>query len=234
MKNHKETDMYEPIKNLLQSQGFIVRGEVKSCDIAALKGDTLWVVEMKLSANITLLYQAMERQTTANAVFIAIPQPKNSRDKNFLALQKLLSKLELGLITVALDSPLKYAEIILFPNEKKRLNKKNAAIKNEALNRTVDTAGGLTKEKINTAYREKCIKAATMLEAFGTASPKILQAHGCEKDIANVLRANYFGWFENVERGTYAITSACRQYLDENASTPLVTYYRLLAGTYKK
>ena len=90
---HKECEMYEPIKNLLVSQGFIVRGEVKGCDIAAVQGETLWVVEMKLSANITLVYQAMERQNGATGVFVAIPRPKNSRDSNFRSFQKLIEKL---------------------------------------------------------------------------------------------------------------------------------------------
>jgi len=224
---HKESDMYEPIKNLLISQGFIVRGEVKGCDIAAVQGETLWVVEMKLSANITLIYQAMERQTAATGVFVAIPRPKNARDSNFRSLQKLLKKLDIGLITVAMDSPLKNAEILIFPGEKIRANKKSASIKKEIFGRTADTTGGITKEKINTAYRERCIKIASLIEAKGESSAKTLVSYGCEKDTNNILRANYFGWFEKISKGTYDITESARKYLKENETSPLITYYRM-------
>jgi hypothetical protein len=223
----KESDMYEPIKALLISQGFIVRGEVKGCDIAAVSGETLWVVEMKLSANITLIYQAMERQAAATAVFVAIPRPKNSRCSNFRSFKKLLEKLELGLITVAMDSPVRYAEILIFPGEKTRANKKTAAIKKEIFGRTTDTTGGISKEKINTAYRERCIKIASLLEAKGPATAKILVSFGCDKDTGNILRANYFGWFEKTTKATYDLTASARNYLSENEASPLITYYRM-------
>jgi len=231
----KESDMYEPIKSLLVSQGFIVRGEVKGCDIAAVSGEMLWVIEMKLAANITLIYQAMERQSAANGVFVAIPRPKNARDKNFKALQKLLKKLELGLITVAMDSPAQFAEVIFFPGgtgakKTKAAVAKNEAIKKEIFGRTTDTVGGTTKKKINTAYRERCVKIACILEAHDEVSLKTLREQFNEKNLSNMMRANYFGWFKKTEPQTYEITDICRKYLDENMSEPLVTYYRMKAA----
>ncbi|MCL1843984.1 MAG: DUF2161 family putative PD-(D/E)XK-type phosphodiesterase [Defluviitaleaceae bacterium] len=227
----KESDMYEPIRNLLISQGFIVRGEVKGCDIAAVSGDTLWVVEMKLSANITLIYQAMERQGLSDSVFVAIPRPRNTREGNFPALQKLLKKLNLGLITVAMDSPKKHAEIIFFPNESSRRkeNKKTAAVKREIFGRTADSVGGTNKAKINTAYRERCVRIACLLEAKGPLSAKTLVGYGCEKDANTILRANYSGWFRKVEKGIYELTQAGRDYLCQNETASLVAYYRMKA-----
>ncbi|MCL2388225.1 MAG: DUF2161 family putative PD-(D/E)XK-type phosphodiesterase [Defluviitaleaceae bacterium] len=223
--------MYEPVRNLLTTQGFIVRGEVKGCDIAAIQGETLWIVEMKLSANITLIYQAMERQTATNHVFIAIPRPRKATDANFRALQKLLKKLDLGLITVALDSPVKHAEIIIFPaaTRVKKETKKSAAIKKEILGRTTDTIGGTSKTAINTAYRERCVKIACLLEAKGPLSAKILVQQGCEKDAYSILRSNYSGWFAKVSKGIYGLTDAGCNYLNENSATPLVAYYRMKA-----
>lgn len=229
-KNFTESDMYAPIKNLLLTQGFIVRGEVKGCDIAAVSGETLWVVEMKLSANITLIYQAMERQTAANGVFVAVPRPKNAREKNFRSLQKLLKKLGLGLITVALDSPTQHAEILFFPAEAAKKNVKSAAIKKEIFGRTTDTIGGVSQKKVNTAYREKCIRIACIIEAKGEISPKTLVQMGCEKNAGNILRANYFGWFEKICAGTYDITDIGRNYLEEHKNSTLVTYYRMKAA----
>ena len=226
----KESDMYEPIKNLLTSQGFIVRGEVKGCDIAAIKEGVLWIVEMKLNANITLIYQAMERQTATENVFIAIPRPKTNRDGTFRSLQKLLKKLNLGLITVALDSPTKHAEILFFPNQpKNKSNKKTEAITKEILGRTTDTTGGAAKTKINTAYRERCVRVACILEEKGQLRPMDLVNFGCERDAASILRLNAFGWFKNVKRGVYALTNVGKTYLTENEASSLVTYYRMKA-----
>jgi len=230
-KTFKESDMYEPIKALLTSQGFIVRGEVKGCDIAAIQGETLWVVEMKLSANITLIYQAMNRQSATENVFVAVPRPKSSREGNFPSLQKLLKKLGIGLITVALDSPVKHAEILIFPDnsKKKKETKKTAAIKKEIFGRTTDSLGGTTKTAVNTAYRERCVRIACLIEAKGALSAKNLREFGCEKDAYSILRANYFGWFKKIAKGIFDITEVGLNYLKENESASLITYYRMKA-----
>ncbi|MCL1878156.1 MAG: DUF2161 family putative PD-(D/E)XK-type phosphodiesterase [Defluviitaleaceae bacterium] len=225
----KESDMYEPIKNLLTSQGFIVRGEVKGCDVAAVRGEELWIVEMKLSANLTLIFQAMARKEAAENVFIAVPRPKSGRDKNFRSLKKLVKKLELGLITVALDSPVKLAEIITFPEGTKRENKKSASIKKEIFGRTTDSPGGTAGAKINTAYRERSVKIACLLEAKGAQSAKSLRAMGCEGDTYTILRGNPYGWFKKIAAGIYDITDVGQNYLKQNESISLVTYYRMKA-----
>jgi len=226
----KESDMYEPIRDLLEEQGFIVRGEVKGCDIAAVKEGILWVVEMKLSANLTLIYQAMERQTATDWVFIAIPRPRLARDGNFLNLQKLLKKLNLDLITVALDSPTKHAEILIFPGGRaNKENKKSTAIRKELLGRTTDTTGGTTKTAINTAYRERSVRIACLLESKGQLRPRDLVQYGCEKDASSILRLNVFGWFKNIERGVYEISGVGRAYLSNNEASSLIVYYRMKA-----
>lgn len=228
---YKETDLYQPIKDLLTSQGFTVRGEVKSCDIAAVKDDMLWVVEMKLTANLTLVLQAMERQTATDWVFAAIPRPKTTRSGNFPAFKRLLKKLQIGLITVALDSPAKFAEIILFPTgSAAKTTKKSAAIRREVAGRTADTTGG-GKTKVNTAYRERCIRIACLLEAHGPLSAGILtKTHGCEKDAYSILRSNNYNWFEKTARGQYALNNTGTAYLQENAAEKLIVYYRMRAA----
>jgi len=226
MRAYKETDMYEPIRNLLTRQGFTVRGEVKGCDIVAINGETMWAVEMKLSANITLIYQAMARQMATDWVFVAIPRPKNSKSGTFLKLKKLIKKLQLGLITVALDSPLRHAEVIIFPIGKDdKGNKKAAALKREVLGRTIDTIGGTTKTQINTAYRERCVRIACLLKANATLKPKELVKMGCEKDAGHILRSNNYGWFNKVSMGVYELSSLGVEYLNANAQDELVKFY---------
>ena len=218
--------MYEPIRQLLNELGFIVRGEVKNCDVAAIKEDELWVVEMKLSANLTLLCQAMERKTITNFVFIAIPRPKNSRNRNFSLLKKIISKLELGLILVSLDSPIPLAEIAIHPQGNKKNNpKKSESVRKEILGRSSDTAGGASNTKVSTAFREKCIKIACLMEAAGELGSRELLKLGCEKDTATVLRNNHYGWFSKTGNGKYILSTTGKEYLHSNANSPLVVFY---------
>src|SRR5687767_1484846 len=49
-------------------------------DVVARRGAELWVVEVKTSFSIALLFQAMDRRRTAHRVFIAAPYSKNIRD----------------------------------------------------------------------------------------------------------------------------------------------------------
>lgn len=226
-----ETDLYEPIKQLLVSQGFTVKGEVKRCDIAAVKEDTLWVVEMKLHFNITLLYQAMERLVITDQVFVAVPRPRRANDKNYRMMRKVLQKLELGLITVSMDSPCRTAEIILFPGGKLvKNNKASARVLREIAGRVAgDTAGG-SKTIINTAYRERCIRVACLFKKHGVLSARTLTTkHGCEKDSYNLLRANHYGWFRKIGRGQYTLTLEGEKYLQDNENSGVVAYYRMKA-----
>ena len=228
----KETDLYEPVRDMLAAQGFTVRGEVKGCDVAAVKDDALWVVEMKLRLNITLLYQAMERLRITDQVFVAVPRPRRANDKNYRAAERLLKKLELGLITVSLDSPVKTAEIILFPGGKPDKRSKAAeTIRREIGGRTGDTAGGGVKTAINTAYRERCVRIACLLEGKGPlTAPELIRRYDCEKDAYAVMRDNHYGWFTNTGRGRFNLTQAGRSYLDENGNGAVVAYYRMKAA----
>jgi hypothetical protein len=226
---HKETDLYEPVKRLLTSQGFIVRGEVKGCDVTALKDDMLWVVELKLSFNMTLLYQAMERQALTGWVFVAVPRPLRANDGKYRLMQRVLKKMELGLITVSLDSAVPMAEVVLFPGGKaNKTNKAAKAVRKEISGRTMDTAGGANKTAVNTAFRERCVRIACLLEAKGPLSgTELIKKYNCGKDANRIMYINTYGWYERVGKGLYGLSPAGYAYLNENADNSLIAYYRM-------
>jgi hypothetical protein len=63
-----ETALYLPVKRFLEKLGFTVKGEVGGCDLVALSaGDPPIVVigELKLSFNLELLLQAVDRAARA-------------------------------------------------------------------------------------------------------------------------------------------------------------------------
>ena len=61
----RETDLYGPVREYLEAQGYRCR-EVNRCDLTAIEGDELIVVEMKTSFNLKLLCQAVKRQRSLN------------------------------------------------------------------------------------------------------------------------------------------------------------------------
>ena len=219
----KETDMYKPIKHLLESRGFTVKGEVKNCDIAAMCGDELWIVEMKHNLSVKLLYQAMSRLALTPCVFVAIPRPKRA-DKNFRSAQKVIKKLELGLIVVALDSEAPFAEIVLTPGKAHRIYKKSAAIRKEIEGRIGDTPGGSSKTTITTLYRERCIKIACVLNKHEKpVSPReLIHEYKCGKGVGVILQRNYYGWFERISHGRYTLSDIGRDFLVKNFDNPVV------------
>ena len=218
----KESDLYAPIKSLLESHNFIVKGEVKNCDIAAIRDDELWIVELKRHMSVDLIYQAMTRQAISPFVFVAIPRPKRV-NKQML---KLLKKLELGLITVAMDSPVVHAQIVLFPNVKNiKYGKKAALLRREINGRVSDTPGGSTGIPIITAYKERCIKIACFLSQVESISPKELRQQGCEQGTGAILLQNHYGWFERISRGRYSLTENGHNFLKNNANSPVISHY---------
>lgn len=205
--------MYRPLHDYLVKQGYMVRGEVRNCDIAAVKGEDLVVVEMKRSPNVQLLAQAAERQKIAESVYVAVPRPANKRRWNAdsRGVQHLLRRLELGLILVSTTRGRPPVEVVFHPvpyDRRRRRNGRRAVIE-EIERRSADfNQGGSCRRKIATAYRESAIHIACALEQRGPMSPKALRALGTGEKTLSILYRNVYGWFDRVDRGLYALNAA--------------------------
>lgn len=74
-KGMRESDLYLPLKRLLESQDYEVKGEIQDCDVLAVRGhEDPVVVELKLSLNLDLILQAVERLSLTPKVYIGIPR----------------------------------------------------------------------------------------------------------------------------------------------------------------
>ena len=229
MADFKETDLYEPIRTFLEEEGYQVQAEVKDCDIAAVKGGQLIIVELKKAFNLKLVYQGLERQSLTDQVFVAIPRPaKGAREKAWKDMLKLLKRLELGLLTVALDSPLKTVDVVLEPSDSpiRKNKKKKEQVRGELENRQVNVnVGGMTRRKIMTAFREKSIRLACLLEKEGQVSTASLRERGLEEYIV-ILGRNYDKWFQRVEKGVYALSEKGKEALEKEEYAKAVAFYR--------
>lgn len=226
-----EVDLYKPIQNHFRQQGYEVYGEVNDCDITAVKGNELIVIELKLSLNVELLVQATKRQRLADLVYIAVPKPKyNLYSKKWKDICHLIRRLELGLIIVSFEKGAPQMEIKVSPaafDRKKSMQqskKKRERLLKEIEGRHGDyNVGGSSKTKIMTAYKENCIHIACLLQRFGPSSPKALRKMGAGDKTLLILNKNYYGWFERVQRGVYIISG---KGTSELKSYPqLVAYY---------
>ncbi len=229
MPDFKETDLYLPVKSLFEDLGFTVKSEVKDCDIFAVKDDKTVVAELKKSFNITLVYQLLNRQTFCKNVYAVIPRPKKgAKDNNFKSMVKLCKKLDFGLITVALDSPVMFAEIILSPNEINSITnyKKKISVEKEAVLRSGDyNTGGSTGKKIITAYREKSLELLCLISVYGPFSGAKLRQMGYEKGAYSILYKNYYKWFEKTGKGVYGISKTGENALEDEQYKSIVGYY---------
>ena len=213
----KETDLYQPVKSYLEKAGYSVKAEVKSCDIVAMKNDEIIIVELKLSFNLELIFQIIDRQKKCDSVYAALPLPedlfKNSKWKSVKA---LLRRLNTGLIFI---SESRNVQIVFHPAEFDSKKSRSAnmkhrrAIINEFESRSFDgNTGGSTRKKLMTAYRESCVKIAVFLKKHKKAAPKDMKEIGIEtKKAQMILNRNYYGWFEHPENGIYTLSKLGRK-----------------------
>jgi hypothetical protein len=226
-----EVDLYKPIQTYFSREGYEVYGEVKDCDIVAVKGDELVVIELKLTLSVDLLIQAAKRQRLTDKVYIAIPKPKYRKNsRQWTDKCHLIRRLELGLIVVSFAGMGIKAEIMFPPspfNHRKSISQskvKRKAILKEIEGRSADfNVGGSTRTKIMTAYKESCIQIGCYLEKLGPLSPKVLIQLGTGDKTSSILTKNYYGWFERIKRGTYEITEKGKQEINEFPD--LMNYY---------
>lgn len=230
MQEWKESDLYEPVCSFLTKEGFTVRAEVKNCDIAAKKGERLIIVELKKAFNLKLVYQAIERQSLSKEVFVAIPRPqKGQNTKPWKSMLKLLKRLELGLLTVALDSGLKTVDVVLEPADSAVWKNRNKIqkLKKEFDNRQFDlNIGGINRKKIVTAYREKAIELACIIEKKETISYQELKEMEKDKNQIHMLQTNVYHWFERVSRGVYQLSEEGKQFLLSKEWQEIKEFYR--------
>lgn len=228
-----ETDLYEPIRAFLESEGYQVQAEIKNCDVYAVKDGETIIVELKKAFNLKLVYQGIDRQSVTENVYLAIPRPtKGQNEKSWKDMLRLLKRLELGLLTVALDSPTKNVDVILEPSDSmvRKNRKKQERLQAEAENRQVtdSNVGGMTRRKVMTAYREKAIELCCILEKNETITCEQLRQMGKDKKYEDILRRNVNHWFERVKKGEYALSAEGVNALYDEDYEKLIVFYREL------
>ena len=228
-----ETDLYPLLHAYLTAQGYTVRGEVKHCDIAAVKGDDLIVIEMKLALNLPLLAQGVRRQQMTDSVYLAVPRPPNHAKwmRQMRGVFRVLRRLELGLLLVSLKPGKAPVEAVFhpLPFERRKRGGARRAVLEEIGRRSGDfNLGGSTRRPLVTAYRENAIQITCYLADCGEMKPRQLRALGTGPKTLSILSRNVYGWFSRTGRGLYAVTSKGSEALAKYPE--LVRHYRTFSG----
>ena len=207
-----ESDLYAPVKALLEGQGYVVKGEVRGCDVVGVRGaEPPVVVELKRAFGLGLVLQGVDRLALTDLVYLAVGAwPKQMKN-----VRKLCRRLGLGFIVVAGTK----ADVVLDPAPyKPRPNKRKAGrMLGEHARRVGDPnlGGQAMRAPLMTAYRQEALRCAALLAANGPMKVAALRAACAAPKAAQILQDDVYGWFERVERGVYTITPKGRLGLEQ-------------------
>ena len=199
-----ESDLYGPVRSYLEGLGYDVKGEVKDCDVAAVRDGELIVVELKRGFTLELVFQAMDRQRVADGVYVAVPLPKRGyMDPRVPEMRSLCRRLELGLIFVGFTSRgAGQVDVAVHPKEAsapRRDKKRRLAVLREHGDRTGSAnTGGVSRKKILTAYKEQALLAVRILRDRGPLTAADVKKLGGPPNAAAILGRNALGWFDRM------------------------------------
>ncbi len=202
----KEADLYPDLKAFLEAQGYEVKAEIGACDIMAMRGaEPAVIVEMKLSFSLALVLQGVARQAMFDDVYLAVPAPKKGWPVRYKDILALCRRLGLGLLVVSVGQGVE-AHLDPAPYQPRRATARAGRLLREFQRRVGDpNLGGTTGVKRMTAYRQDALRCLVVLAAGPLKAAGVAKASGVAK-AAPLMRADYYGWFDRVSLGVYALT----------------------------
>jgi hypothetical protein len=206
-----ETSLYLPVKSFLEEAGYVVKGEVGGCDLVGLSNDdppVVVVAELKLSFNLELILQAVDRATISNEVWIAARISSSGRgresDKRY---RNLCRRLGVGMLGISDAGEVSVIVGSVSPMPRTDLKRRSRLMREHQKRRGDPVLGGSTRTPIMTAYRQQALACAATL----TAGPlRVRDIRTNVPDAGKILLSNVYGWFERLDRGVYALTEAGR------------------------
>ncbi|MBB3148158.1 hypothetical protein FHS21_004601 [Phyllobacterium trifolii] len=206
-----ETSLYLPVKSFLEKAGYVVKGEVGGCDLVGLSSDdppVVVVAELKLSFNLELILQAVDRSTVSNEVWIAARISSSGKgreaDKRY---RNLCRRLGVGMLGISDAGEVSVIVGSVSPMPRTDPKRRSRLMREHQKRRGDPVLGGSTRTPIMTAYRQQALACAATL----TAGPlRVRDIRTTVPDAGKILLSNVYGWFERLDRGVYALTEAGR------------------------
>ncbi len=206
-----ESDLYLPVKRFLEWQRYEVKGEVGGCDIVAVRGDEeLVVVELKLSLNLELVLQAVDRLAVTSKVYVGVPVVNHNLRRRRRRTVKLLRMLGLGMLVIDPHVAEHGVDVVLDPGEyrPRPSRRRRELLLGEFVRRVGDPnlGGASVRNGIMTAYRQRALEIASFLQTNGpTKASRVASAIGDPK-ARDILYRDVYGWFDRPSNGIYALS----------------------------
>lgn len=223
----QEIDLYPPLKKYLERQGYEVKGEILNCDVVALRhGGPPIIVELKLSLNLTILLQAVDRMKISQTIYIGVPIGLAILKKRRKQTIKLMRMLSIGLIVIDPKAKIGGVDVLCDPGEYKprQIKKQTQRLLKEFQERVGDPNQGGTSMKrgLMTAYRQKALAISEYLMIHGNTKASIIANSLEEPKTRAILYDNVYGWFDRLGKGVYTISprgnSELPEWLSKNDS----------------
>jgi len=212
----KESDLYLPVKRFLESQNYEVKGEVQNCDVLAVRGkEAPVVVELKLSLNLNVVLQAVERLSLTPKVYIGVPEQCKILKRRRRRIIKLLRMLGLGLVAIDSYRETGSVNVLLDPGEYKprKSRHRQERLLGEFMKRVGDpNLGGSERRKgIMTVYRQRALAIARFLQKQGPTKASHIARTLREPKARDILYRDVYGWFDRVSLGVYELSPRGKQ-----------------------
>lgn len=216
----KEVDLYPPVKAFLEGQGYAVKGEVRDCDVVALRGgEPPVIVELKTSFGLPLILQGVRRLSLTDAVYLAFPAGLGPWRRQRRDALSLCRRLGLGVLIVSPGGGRRKAgvEAALDPGpyQPRKNAKRVGLLLREFERRQGDpTLGGANRRPVMTAYRQDALRCARFIGEQGARRPAEIRDAADVDKAGAILQRDVYGWFERLERGVYGLSERGRQALE--------------------
>lgn len=206
----RETDLYLPVKRLLEGQGYTVKGEVGAADVVAMRedDDEPVIVELKAGFSLSLFHQAIQRQSLSDAVYVAVPQGKGRAGyKALVENRKLCRRLGLGLITVRLADGFVEIHCDPEPYRPRQSKPRKARLLREFARLVGDpNDGGSTRRRLVTGYRQEALRCLALIDRNGPLKASDVATRTAVPHARRLMADNHYGWFERVSTGIYGLS----------------------------
>ena len=205
-----ETDLYPPVKALLEERGYEVKGEVGAADVVGYRnGEDPVIIELKTGFSLSLFHQAIDRLAITEQVYIAVPRGKGAAAwKSIKNNLKLCRRLGLGLMTVRLKDGLVEIYADPGPYRPRKSKQKKASLLSEFERRVGDPneGGSSTKQGRMTAYRQDALRCLCALRADGPSKASDVAKTTEVTNARQIMYNDHYGWFTRVDQGIYGLT----------------------------
>lgn len=207
----READLYLPVKRFLESQHYEVKGEIRDCDVLAIRDDEEpVVVELKLSLNLGVILQAVDRLALTSKVYLGVPVRCGALNRRGKPIVKLLRMLGLGLLAVDPRPETGSVEVLLDPGEyrPRPSKRRRERLLGEFVRRVGDPnlGGSETRRGVMTAYRQRALAIGRLLQDNGPTKASQVAGTLGEPKARAILYGNAYGWFDRVSVGVYGLS----------------------------